>query len=360
MHKFRDDHSPLLTRRRFGALSAGTIAAMSAPASALAAVKPLGLVLPTRNRAIYTSDQSRFYMYIDRSFEGRKMKVWQGGKYGYVRNPVRTSSGIVYTKFHEGLDIAPVSRDKNDEPLDTVRSIAHGKVVHTSANPRHSSYGSYVVVEHDWGYGRFYSLYAHLRKITAAKGAKVGPGSPLGVLGYTGPGLDRTRAHVHLELNLILDSRFERWHDKNFSDSNYHGMYNGLNLIGIDIAGLYLAHQREPNITIPQFMARMTPYFKVTVPRQGTIQVLDNYRFLARDMATARGKPSWEITLSASGVPLAIAPSSTKVSSPKVTWVKYSASPHSYNTRKRLSGSGKTASLTSSGLRYIQLLAGQF
>ena len=192
MHQFRSDNSPMLNRRRFGALSAGSIAAMAAPGQALAEVKPLGLVLPTRNRAIYTSDPSRFYTYIDRTFEGRKMKVWQGGKYGYVRNPVRTSSGIVYTKFHEGVDISPVSRDKNGEPLDTVRSIAHGKVVHTSANPRHSSYGSYVVVEHDWGYGRFYSLYAHLRKITAAKGAKVGPGSPLGVLGYTGPGLDRT------------------------------------------------------------------------------------------------------------------------------------------------------------------------
>ncbi len=348
-----------LTRRKFTALATGAGAGLAAsPASA--AIRPLGLVLPTRNRAIYTSDPSRFYMYINRNFEGRQMQVWQGGKYGYVRNPVRTKSGIVYTKFHEGVDIAPVERDSRGEPLDTVRAIAHGKVVHVSANPRHSSYGSYVVIEHDWGYGRFYSLYAHLKKITTSKGKKVGPGSPIAILGYTGPGLDRTRAHLHLELNVILDSRFERWHDKNFPDTNYHGMYNGLNLIGIDIAGLYLAHRRDPNITIPRFMASMEPYFKVKVPRKGSIQALDNYRFLARDMATARGKPSWELTFSAPGVPLAIRPSSTKVSKPAVNWVKYSSTPHSYATRKRLTGSGRSAQLTSSGLRYVQLITGQF
>ncbi|MEM9478804.1 MAG: M23 family metallopeptidase [Verrucomicrobiota bacterium] len=349
-----------LTRRRFGKLSSGALLGTATTGTTQAEIQPLGLVLPTRNRAIYSADPSRFYMYIDRNFEGRQMKVWQGGKYGYVRNPVRTSSGIVYTKFHEGLDIAPVERDSRGEPLDIIRSIARGKVVHTSPNPYHSSYGSYMVVEHDWGYGKFYSLYAHLKKITASKGEKVGPGSAIGVMGYTGPGLNRTRAHLHLELNLILDSRFERWHNQNFSSQNYHGMFNGLNLIGIDVAGLYLAHQRDPNISIPSFMARMETYYKVAVPRKGSIQVLDNYRFLARDMATARGKPSWEISLSASGVPLGIRPIDQKVSSPTITWVKYSATPHSYNTRKRLSGSGKTANLTSSGVRYVQLLAGQF
>ncbi|MEM0895940.1 MAG: M23 family metallopeptidase, partial [Verrucomicrobiota bacterium] len=232
-----------LTRRQFGRLSGGALLGSgAATGSAQAEIQPLGLVLPTRNRAIYSADPSRFYMYIDRNFEGRQMKVWQGGKYGYVRNPVRTDSGIVYTKFHEGLDIAPTERDSRGEPLDVVRSIANGKVVHTSPNPYHSSYGSYAVIEHDWGYGKFYSLYAHLKKITVSKGAKVGPGSGIALMGYTGPGLNRTRAHLHLELNLILDSRFERWYNQNFSSQNYHGMFNGLNLIGIDVAGLYLAH----------------------------------------------------------------------------------------------------------------------
>ncbi len=331
------------------------------PASALHAdVKPLGLVLPTKNRAIFSSDPSRFYQYVDRTWEGRKMQVWQAGKYGYVRNPLRTKSGIVYTKFHEGLDIKPVSRDKSGNPLDIVRAIAEGRVVHTSKSSGQSSYGRYVVVEHDWGYGKFYSLYAHLYSITVEVGRAVRPGSPLGKMGYTGRGLNRTRAHLHLELCLILQSKFREWHNKSFDTPNYHGNYNGLNLIGIDVAGLYHAHSRNPNITLPQFISGMQTYFKVTVPRKGSIEVMQNYPWLARNMASAPGKPSWEISFSSSGVPLAVSPSKTKVSRPTVTWVKYSSTPHAYNTRSRLTGSGKTARLTGSGLRYVNLITGDF
>ena len=39
-----------------------------------------------------------------------------------------------------------------------------------------------------------------------------------------------------------------------------HGLFNGLNLVGIDVAGLYQAHRVNPYITIPQFVARMSPY----------------------------------------------------------------------------------------------------
>lgn len=325
-----------------------------------AEVKPLGLVLPTRNRAIFSEDPSRFYQYVDRTFDGREMKVWQAGKFGYVRNPVRTNSGIIFTRFHEGIDIAPVERDKNGNPLDTVRSIAEGRVVYASNSAHQSNYGKYVVIEHDWGYGLFFSLYAHLSSISATVGEKVSPGSPLGIMGYTGRGIDRTRAHVHVELNLILQSKFGKWHDQAYTSPNYHGQYNGLNLIGVDIADLFIAHSRNPKITLPQFIAGMDTYFKVTVPRTGSIEVMENYPWMAREMARAKNKPSWEISFSSSGIPLSVRPSDTKVTEPDVTWVKYSAAPHSYNTRGRLSGSGKTAKLSSEGLRYVNLITGQF
>ena len=325
-----------------------------------AEVKPLRLVLPTRNRAIFSESPSRFYQYVDRTFEGRSMQVWQAGKFGYVRNPIRTSSGIVFSKFHEGLDIKPVERDKNGNPLDVVRSISDGRVVYVSKSAYQSSYGKYVVIEHDWGYGLFFSLYAHLANATAEVGDKVSPGSPIGKMGYTGPGLDRTRAHLHIELNMILQSKFGKWHDQAFKSPNYHGQYNGLNLIGIDLAGLFHAHARNPKITVSRFVAGMETYFKVTVPRKGSIEVMENYPWMAREMASAKGKPSWEISFSSSGVPLAVRPSAAKVTQATVSSVKYSATPHSYNTRGRLSGSGKTAKLSSSGLRYVNLITGQF
>ncbi|MFT5407635.1 MAG: murein DD-endopeptidase MepM/ murein hydrolase activator NlpD [Verrucomicrobiales bacterium] len=325
-----------------------------------AAPRPIGLVLPTKNRALFTPHESQYYMYTTRTFEGRSSKPWTGGKFGYVRNPIRTKDGIVYTKFHEGVDIRPHARDKSGNPLDKVHAISRGVVAYVSSISGRSNYGKYIVVEHDWGYGKFYSLYAHLMTTSVKQGQAVGPGSVLGRLGYTGSGIDRTRAHLHLEINMVINTGYKKWHDRHFNSPNYHGLYNGLNLVGIDVAGLYKAHKANPNITIPQFIARMTPYFRVVVPKTGRLEVLGNYPWLGRNMAQARNNPSWEISFSSSGVPLAVNPSRMEVKSPVVSWVKPSRVAHAYNTRRRLTGSGSTAQLTSSGLRYVQLIAGQF
>lgn len=323
-------------------------------------IRQLELVLPTANREIFGADPSRFYMYTNRSFEGRQSNPWQAGKYGYTRSPRRSSAGIVYTQFHEGVDIRPVSRDGAGRPLDTVRAIGGGVVAYVNRLAGASNYGRYVVVEHDWGYGKFYSLYAHLHSADCRVGQAVRPGSRLGKMGYTGSGIDRSRAHLHLELNLMLSTRFKEWHDGVYASKNPHGEYNGLNLAGIDIAGLYLRHRRDPGITLPQLVARMQLYYKVLVPNKGTPDILRFYPWLARDMSAAEGNPSWEISLSSSGVPLAVRPSQTPAKAPSVSWVKSSSVPHSWNTRKRLSGSGGSAKLSASGINYVKLLSGDF
>jgi hypothetical protein len=55
-----------------------------------------------------------------------------------------------------------------------------------------------------------------------------------------------------------------------------------------------------------------------------------------------------------------VRPSERAERSPTLSWVTNSDVSHSWNTRGRLSGSGKSATITSSGLRYIQLLVGDF
>lgn len=325
-----------------------------------AEIRPLELVLPTPNRAIFGPDPSQYYMYTNRSFEGRQSNPWQGGKYGYVRTPRRTSDGLVYTKFHEGVDIRPVSRDRSGNPLDPVRSIGTGVVVHINNAAGGSNYGRYIVIEHDWGYGKFYSLYAHLSTVSCRLGQAVRPGSTIAKMGYTGDGISRTRAHLHLELNLMLSTRFQTWHDKVVNSKNPHGKHNGWNLAGIDIAGLFLRLRREPQMTIPQLISRMGLYYKVLVPNKGTPDILKFYPWLARDMAAAKGNPSWEISLSSSGVPLAVRPSTKTVKTPTVSWVKHSPVSHSYNTRARLTGSGSSAKLTTTGMNYLKLISGDF
>src|SRR5690606_4562816 len=169
---------------------------------------PLRLILPTRNDALLGGAGPSFYQYTHRTFEGRRSKPWQGGQYGFVRNPLRTAEGIIYTKFHEGVDIRPVYRDHRGEPADTVVSIDDGYVVYVNNYERQSSYGKYVVVEHWWGGSPFYSLYAHLNSVTVRRGQRIRQGEPIGKLGYTGRGIDRERAHLHFEINMLLNRNF--------------------------------------------------------------------------------------------------------------------------------------------------------
>src|ERR1700687_3809946 len=106
--------------------------------------KALDLALPTDNDALFHGGGPDFYQYVERDYHGEKSRPWEGGRYGFVRDPVETSAGIIYTRFHEGIDIKPVHRDANGEPLDEVRAIADGKVVHTNFVPGYSNYGKYI------------------------------------------------------------------------------------------------------------------------------------------------------------------------------------------------------------------------
>ena len=137
---------------------------------------PLNLTLPTDNRALLTGHYSEFYQVIERNLHGVISHPWEGGQYGFVRDPRSLAGETVYTRFHEGMDIRPVRRDARGEPLDEVRAIAAGKVVYTNARAGTSNYGRYVVVEHRWGGCPYYSLYAHLSTIAVAAGQVVRQG----------------------------------------------------------------------------------------------------------------------------------------------------------------------------------------
>ena len=320
---------------------------------------PIALQLPTVNDAIFSKNPEKFYMYCHRTFEGKTSKPWTAGQYGFVRTLRRTQDGVIATKFHEGIDIAPLKRDKAGRPLDIVHAISHGKVVHCNTTSGHSNYGKYVVIEHNWDAGPFYSLYAHLSDVSIKVGASVKPGTPIGKLGYTGVGLDRTRAHLHLELNIKLSERYGIWHDKHFGSANYHGTNNGINLAGLNIAELYLRHNKNPRIELTDFLQNVPVHYKVTVPSKGQLDITKRYPWLLKH--TPKTAPqSWEISFASSGFPLAVIPSQRSVTKPTVTAIKATQSNHSYHTKGILTGSGTRASLTTRGKRFIELLTGHF
>jgi len=319
-------------------------------------LEPLNLALPTDNDAIYRGDGPEFYQYIERDYQGVKSTPWEGGQYGFVRNPAETSAGTVYTRFHEGIDIRPLQRDERGEPTDPVRAIAAGVVVHTNLVPRSSNYGKYVVVEHRWDGCKYYSLYGHLSSIQVRVGQRVQQRDQLGVLGHTGEGLNQTRAHLHLELNLMLSRNFEAWHDSLFkTDPNRNGLYNGMNLMGLDIARLYLALRERPSLSIPQFLSEEETLYRVLLPASGHFDLPNSYPWM-RTQKHAGEAVSWDVSFNRAGVPLKIEPSGKHVSGPELSYLKQTGIESSALTRDQIAGRGAGAHLTDKGKRFLRLL----
>lgn len=323
----------------------------------------LDLTFPTKNHALLEGDNEGFYMFVDREIQGVKTTQWEGGQYGYVRDAKTTSAGVVYTRFHEGVDIKPLERASDDEPLDIVTAAAAGRVVHVSDVPRHSNYGRYVVIEHQWDGCPYYSLYAHLNSATVTVGQDVAKGDPLGRLGYTGVGIDRRRAHVHFEVNLILSHDFDTWYPLVFpADANRHGLYNGMNLAGMDVGRLLVTAHKTPGLTIPAFLASEEVAFKVQVPTTDKFVLAKLYPWMIRGGAgaDASGAKSWEISFTGSGLPVRLEPRKEVVAQAAITSVASSKFPLIYVTKGYVTGTSKSPALTPSGRSFLRLVSGEF
>ncbi len=313
----------------------------------------LDLRLPTDNDALLRGDGPGYFQFVDRTFEGQVSYPWEGGQFGFWRDPRRTSGGIAYARFHEGMDVKPLRRDPQGDPLDEVRAILPGEVVHT-APPGKSNYGSYLVLRHDWGEGPFFSLYAHLRAYRVSLGQKVAAGETIALMGYTGSGIDQRRAHLHVELNVMLSRDFEAWHQQGFRTPNHHGLYNGMNLLGLDLQALYLAQARQPMLSVAAWLKQSAAQFEVTVPGSARMELLQRYPWLL-SAAMAGRPPSWKIRCNAWGLPLTVTPSPVPTGGAELSWLGKSTIPMYYRTRGLVSNSGK---LTVEGLRFVQLMAG--
>ena len=313
------------------------------------------LALPTDNDAIFHGGGPDFYQYVERDYRGEKSTPWEGGQYGFVRDPEQTRAGVVYTRFHEGIDIRCLHRDERGEPLDEVRAIADGKVVYTNSAPGYSNYGKYIVIEHRWGGSPYFSLYGHLSKIDVRTGDAVHRGQQIAVMGYTGAGINRARAHLHLELNLMLDHNFQEWYNSflHENDPNHHGIYNGINLVGLNIARLYLKLRENPSLTIPQFLGEEETFYKVALPKSRHFELPNLYPWMVSETAEAR---SWTVSFARSGLPLKIEPSELKVKQPEIVYVKPSSLNASYLTDGIATGPTTHAHLTEHGKQLMQLL----
>ncbi|PYJ02883.1 MAG: hypothetical protein DME25_14675, partial [Verrucomicrobia bacterium] len=214
--------------------------------------------LPTANHALFEKSGEEGF------FVGTSGKPWTTGTFGCVR-----SEGW---QFHEGLDIRCLQRDQRGEPIDPVLATADGTVAYINARPSLSNYGNYIVLCHQIEGLAIYSLYAHLREIRP--GLKVGQsvksGETIATMGRTAnthEGISKDRAHVHFELNLLVNDRYSHWHKRAFpTQRNDHGDWNGQNLLGLDPRLILLEQQQEgAKFSLLKFIQRQTELGRVVV-----------------------------------------------------------------------------------------------
>lgn len=334
---------------------------LRAAAWLLALALPLQAALfdwPTANRALLEGRPQDFYMFVNRNFEGVESTPWEGGAFGFVRGPQRLGGEVVFTSLHEGIDIAPVKRDAAGNPLDDILASAAGVVVHASNAPGASNYGRYVVIEHDIEGGRVYTLYAHLSEISVAPGQRVAQGERLGRMGYSGEGLNRERSHLHFEIAILLSENFETWHQRHFAGSpNKHGLFNGLNLVGIDPAEILLACAKNPDFRLGEHIRAREPFYKITLPADAAMSLIRRHPWLVPDGEPA-APPSWTLAFTQHGFPVEARASLEATGEPGLSWIAPTRTAYHHATRGIVAGPPGAARLSDSGRRFVQLLGG--
>ncbi|MDF3128047.1 M23 family metallopeptidase [Kiritimatiellaeota bacterium B1221] len=147
---------------------------------------------------------------------------------------VRTNSSGRAT-FHEGVDIAPTEWSRG-LPQDKIFAASDGRIGYVNRVGGNSSYGKYVVVEHQDDLGEVYTIYAHLASVPPEiqTGVKVTRGQEIAKMGHSSTlGIPAQRSHLHFEMGVMLNPDYKHWYRaKKLTPS--HGNFHGWNFTGFD------------------------------------------------------------------------------------------------------------------------------
>jgi len=217
------------------------------------------------------------------------------------------------TQFHEGLDLKPISHDRKGEAADDVFATMAGVVRHVSLRSGESSYGRYVVIEHPELKPAVYTLYAHLADVKAGlkAGDTVARGEVIARMGRSAGGyaIPKDRAHLHYEIGLMMTRQFQSWYDwKKFGSPNQHGLYNGMNLMGVDALDFLNQFRARRVDNFQEYFARMNAVATVRVATRRTPDFVQRYPDLVTAEIPLAGAAGWEIKVNATGVPFSWTP----------------------------------------------------
>ncbi len=213
----------------------------------------LDLVLPTANRACSTAPPTGSTKGSTRPSTACARRSGRAASTGSSATPSRRSSAGGPSAASTRASTSPrSSATRPASPVDVGRRHRRGRVAYANHGAGASSYGKYVVVEHDWSDSPVYSLYAHLSDVAVAEGETVAQGDRLGTMGYTGRGLGprpgprppRDRLHGQPARAAVVRGVLRRL--------DLHGRFFGTNLAGVPPADLYLALADEPRPDVPR------------------------------------------------------------------------------------------------------------
>lgn len=263
------------------------------------AAAPFELVWPTPDRA--WADGRPASQWLQHAGSGDP----DSGGFGGVR-----SAG---TQFHEGIDIRPVARDRRGEPLDEVFAAMPGVVRHVSASAGDSGYGRYVVLEHPGLAPAVYTLYAHLARIASGlrEGMNVSAGQVLGVMGHSSGGymIPVSRSHLHFEIGVMLTRDFQSWYNRRkFGSRNEHGVWNGMNLMGIDPLAFFNVWRAGRMTSLQEHFAGMETVVRLRIATIKTPDFVTRYPALLTRPLPVGPVAGWEIRFNWTGVPFSWTP----------------------------------------------------
>jgi peptidoglycan LD-endopeptidase LytH len=308
---------------------------------------------PTANHALYTPGAELKFFAPTASD-----KPWSSGSFGCVRD-----NG---TRMHEGLDIRHLQTDRHGEPTDPVMAAADGVVVYFSKKPGLSNYGNYVVIRHVVEGLEIYSLYAHLSVIRSDLkiGEAVKMGEVIATMGRTSSTevITKDRAHVHFELNVLVNDNFATWFRQNSpGERNDHGEWNGQNLNGLDPREILIGeHNPKGDFSLLNLIRGQTELCRVLV-RATNFPYLKRYPqlILKNPVADKQGVAGYEMALNFNGVPFALLPrAASEIKSPaKFQLLSVNEAEEKANPcRKLVVKRGGRWQLGDAGLRELELL----
>lgn len=311
-------------------------------------------ILPTPNRALFEANgESRYFV-------GTVGKPWTSGTFGCVRSDGR--------QIHEGLDIKATRRDKNGDPSDPIYATADGSVAYFNSRAALSNYGRYIILRHQVEGIEIYSVYAHLSEISddLSVGSKVRQGQTIATMGRssnTRQTITKDRAHLHFELNVLLNDRFGSWfQDRKRGERNDHGNWNGHNLLGLDPRKILLEQARQGSqFSLLTFIRKSTLLCRVQVKATRFPYARRYQPLIRRNFATdTEGVAGYEIALDFNGVPFELLPKTRRELGDwpgKTRIISVNEEEHDKNSARHLiSRQGSRWDLTSRGQELLDLL----